>query len=125
LLFSGDHILNGSTTVIDPPDGHMGDYLDSLDRLLAACATYDIHFILPAHGYVLGPAPHAIAQLKAHRLHREAKVHAAMHALPQGSIADWVRHAYGDVPSHLWPIAERSLLAHVAHLQDLQEPHPR
>lgn len=118
LLFSGDHILNGSTTVIDPPDGHMGDYLASLDKLSLACATDEIAFILPAHGYVLGHAPLAIAQLKAHRLQREAKVQAAMRALPEGSVADWVRHAYGDVPSHLWPIAERSLVAHVAHLQE-------
>ncbi|MBP8150059.1 MAG: MBL fold metallo-hydrolase, partial [Limnohabitans sp.] len=44
LLFSGDHVLNGSTTVIDPPDGHMGDYLDSLDKLAAACETGGIEF---------------------------------------------------------------------------------
>jgi hypothetical protein len=114
-------MLNGSTTVIDPPDGHMGDYLASLDTLLHACTTDDIHFILPAHGYVLGQAPQAIAQLKAHRLQREAKVKAAMTALPHGDVADWVRHAYGDVPSHLWPIAERSLLAHVAHLEEQKQ----
>jgi pseudouridine synthase len=69
LLFSGDHILNGSTTVIDPPDGDMTAYLDSLDRLTAACvAEHAIDFILPAHGHVLGQAREAIAQLKAHRL---------------------------------------------------------
>ncbi len=55
LLFSGDHVLNGSTTVIDPPDGNMADYLDSLDRLDALCAEHGAEFILPAHGYVLGP----------------------------------------------------------------------
>jgi recombination protein RecT len=65
LLFSGDHILNGSTTVIDPPDGHMDAYLQSLDKLRAACEAGGIGFILPAHGYVLGEAPQAIAQLKA------------------------------------------------------------
>jgi glyoxylase-like metal-dependent hydrolase (beta-lactamase superfamily II) len=54
LLFSGDHILNGSTTVISPPDGNMIDYLDSLDRLHAMCLEHDIRYILPAHGYVLG-----------------------------------------------------------------------
>ena len=54
LLFSGDHILNGSTTVVDPPDGDMTAYLDSLDKLAAACETHGIEFILPAHGYVLG-----------------------------------------------------------------------
>jgi len=117
LLFSGDHILNGSTTVIDPPDGNMADYLHSLDKLYALCGDWNVEFILPAHGHVLGEARHAIAQLKAHRLAREAKVAAAMQALPQGSVQDWVQHVYGDVSEHLWPIAERSLLAHVEHLR--------
>ncbi len=113
LLFSGDHILNGSTTVIDPPDGNMADYLDSLDALSAACAEHGITHILPAHGYVLGQAADAIAHLKQHRLKREAKVIAAMQALPEGSMQDWVKLAYQDVPERLWPVAERSLLAHV------------
>ena len=50
LLFSGDHILNGSTTIINPPDGEMTAYLDSLDRLSSACDEHEIDFILPAHG---------------------------------------------------------------------------
>jgi recombination protein RecT len=99
ILFSGDHILNGSTTVIDPPDGNMSDYLASLDELEALCKQHDLRFILPAHGYVLshcdaaqaapghradarsdtqGGAARAIAALKAHRLKREAKIIAAM-----------------------------------------------
>src|SRR5205807_7706623 len=61
LLFSGDHVLNGSTTVVDPPDGDMTAYLASLDALAAACDEYGIEFILPAHGYVLGFARNAIA----------------------------------------------------------------
>jgi glyoxylase-like metal-dependent hydrolase (beta-lactamase superfamily II) len=81
LLFSGDHVLNGSTTVIDPPDGHMSDYLSSLDRLEAACVADRVEFILPAHGYVLGnvhgdahDAEDVIRRLRAHRLKREAKI---------------------------------------------------
>lgn len=120
LLFSGDHILNGSTTVVDPPDGNMADYLDSLDRLDAVCAEHGVEFILPAHGYVLGDARGAIAKLKAHRLAREAKVLAAMQALPQGSMDDWVRHAYDDVPPRMWPVAQRSLLAHVERIRSQQ-----
>ncbi len=120
LLFSGDHILNGSTTVIDPPDGNMADYLDSLDALDAACEAHQAQFILPAHGYVLGEARSAIARLKAHRLAREAKVQAAMQALPQGSMDDWVRHAYDDVPPRMWPVAQRSLLAHVERIRGLE-----
>jgi recombination protein RecT len=118
LLFSGDHVLNGSTTVIDPPDGHMGDYLASLDKLAAACNEHAIDFILPAHGHVLGFAQQAITQLKAHRLKREAKIAAAMQALPHGTLQDWVEKAYDDVPPRLWPVAARSLQAHVDHIRE-------
>ena len=113
LLLSGDHILNGSTTVIDPPDGNMADYLGSLDLLSAACAQHAVEFILPAHGYVLGQASSAIAHLKAHRLKREAKIKAVMQASPSGSLDDWVKQAYDDVDPRIWPVAKRSLLAHV------------
>jgi recombination protein RecT len=119
LLFSGDHILNGSTTVVDPPDGDMSAYIDSLDRLAAACRDHGIEFILPAHGYVLGFAPQAIAHLKAHRLQREAKVMAAMQAKPQGTLEEWVAIVYDDVPPRMWPVAKRSLLAHVQRIESL------
>ncbi|RYF69106.1 MAG: MBL fold metallo-hydrolase, partial [Comamonadaceae bacterium] len=119
LLFSGDHILNGSTTVVDPPDGDMTAYLDSLDTLDAACAADDIRFILPAHGHVLGNARGAIAHLKLHRLKREAKIAAVMRRLPEGSPDDWLPHAYDDVPERLWPVAARSLAAHVERIQRL------
>ena len=128
LLFSGDHILNGSTTIIDPPDGNMTDYLKSLDTLATACDAFHIDFILPAHGYVLtrcagiehtGGARRAIEELKAHRLKREAKVLAAMKKLPEGSIQDLVPLAYDDVNPGLWPIAARSLTAHVERIKSL------
>ncbi|MDP9971244.1 glyoxylase-like metal-dependent hydrolase (beta-lactamase superfamily II)/8-oxo-dGTP pyrophosphatase MutT (NUDIX family) [Variovorax paradoxus] len=117
LLFSGDHILNGSTTVVDPPDGDMNAYLDSLDKLDAACEAGGIDFILPAHGHVIGSARRAIAQLKAHRLKREAKIAAAMQRLPQGTPDDWLPLAYDDVPERMWPVAARSLAAHVARIR--------
>jgi recombination protein RecT len=124
LLVSGDHVLNGSTTVIDPPDGHMGDYLASLDKLSALCTQFRVEFILPAHGHVLGnewgepySALDCIAKLKAHRLARDAKVRRAMQALPDAQVADWLPLAYDDVPESLWPVAMRSLLAHVAYIQ--------
>jgi glyoxylase-like metal-dependent hydrolase (beta-lactamase superfamily II) len=126
LLFSGDHVLNGSTTVISPPDGHMGRYLDSLDKLLAACASDHIGLILPAHGYVLGNLPgepfdasDVIRRLKAHRLQREAKIARAMQAQPDGTLDDWVAVAYDDTPERLWPVAKRSLQAHVDHIREL------
>ena len=121
LLFSGDHVLNGSTTVINPPDGAMTAYLESLDVLSAACAEHAIMFILPAHGYVLDAAPHAIAQLKAHRLRRETKIAAVMAALPDGTLDDWLPLAYDDVGVHLWPVARRSLLAHAERLGQMTQ----
>ena len=119
LLFSGDHILNGSTTVINPPDGHMGDYLDSLDLLSAVCTEHHIEHILPAHGYVLEQALRVISHLKAHRLGREEKIAGVMQAHPEGTLDDWVAKAYDDAPRHLWPVAKRSLLAHVEHIRAL------
>jgi recombination protein RecT len=141
LLFSGDHILNGSTTIIDPPDGDMSAYLESLDKLDALCAQHDLRFILPAHGYVLshcdatqgapdsagdarsdsrGGARRAIAALKAHRLKREARVLAAMKLKPQADLQELLPIAYSDVDSKLWPIASRSLSAHIKRIRDLK-----
>lgn len=126
LLFSGDHILNGSTTVVDPPDGHMGQYLDSLTKLLAQCNEHRIEFILPAHGYVLGnfwarprSAPELIQKLYEHRMSRESKILQVIQHNPTGSMDDWVKLCYDDVPERIWPIAKRSLLAHVEHLREL------
>lgn len=119
LLFSGDHVLNGSTTVVGLPDGDMSAYIDSLDKLHALCGQLNIRFILPAHGHVLADAPGAIARLKAHRLAREAKVQAAMRAHPQGGPDAWLPLAYADTPEPLWPVARRSLMAHVARIQVL------
>ena len=124
LLFSGDHVLNGSTTVIDPPDGHMGDYLASLDKLMALGHAFQVEFILPAHGHVLGnvwgeaySAIDCMNRLKNHRLARERKVLNAMQALPDGSMNDWLALVYDDVPQAIWPVAMRSLEAHVQHIR--------
>jgi recombination protein RecT len=122
LLFSGDHILNGSTTVIDPPDGHMGHYLQSLDVLAEVCTKMQVEFILPAHGHVMPNALGAIRHLKAHRLAREAKIAATMQSNPNGSLDTWLPIAYDDVDPRIWPVAKRSLLAHVEHIQQLQTP---
>ena len=124
LLFSGDHILNGSTTVINPPDGNMNTYLDSLDVLSAACDEHQIEFILPAHGYVIGQAKSAIAQLKAHRLKREAKIVSVMQAMPGGTLDDWVQLAYDDVDERIWPVAKRSLAAHVERIESIKPSFP-
>jgi glyoxylase-like metal-dependent hydrolase (beta-lactamase superfamily II) len=119
LLFSGDHVLNGSTTVVGLPDGDMSAYIDSLDTLHALCGALSLNFILPAHGHVMADAPGAIARLKAHRLAREARVLEAMRAQPEGGPDKWVPMAYADTPEALWPVARRSLMAHVARIETL------
>ena len=74
MLFTGDHVMQGSTVVINPPDGDMRAYLASLEKLLAE----DLAIIAPGHGYLIG-APHKeVRRLVAHRLAREAKVAAAL-----------------------------------------------
>ena len=101
----------------------MAQYLDSLDKLDAICASEGVEFILPAHGHVLGAARSVIAGLKQHRLAREAKVIAAMQTQPAGSPTDWVKLAYADTPEALWPMAERSLIAHVERIRALGLAH--
>ncbi|MGJ7488893.1 MBL fold metallo-hydrolase [Variovorax sp. ZT4R33] len=117
LLFSGDHILNGSTTVVDPPDGNMTAYLDSLDLLDDVCRVGGVDFILPAHGYAIASARDAIAALKMHRFRREARILEAMREHPEGTPEDWLPIAYADVPQRLWPMAARSLAAHVERIR--------
>ena len=126
LLFSGDHILNGSTTVVDPPDGNMNAYMTSLEKLKAICIAEKIEFILPAHGHVLGntlgapfDAIEHIHRLIQHRLKREAKIKSVVVKDPQGDLSSWVKVAYDDVPERVWPAAKRSLSAHVERLVEL------
>ena len=112
LLFSGDHILNGSTTVIDHPDGNMLDYMNALHRLAGESLSY----ILPAHGYVLGQPYEVIDGLVRHRLKRERKVQAALTQTGGGNLDDLVLVAYDDVDKILHPVAKRSLTAHLVKL---------
>ena len=119
LLLTGDHILGGTTTIVDPPDGDMTAYLDSLDRLAALCAASRVDFLLPGHGHAINEPLAAIAALKAHRLQREVKVLEALRAEPDGDPGTWIARAYDDTPSGLWPVAERSFLAHMIRLRRL------
>lgn len=111
-LFTGDHIINGSTVVIDPPDGNMSDYLHSLERL----AQLDCAAIAPGHGDVIHAPATAIEDLIRHRLRREAKVAAAVADSPGATLHELVKVVYSDVNPSLHPLAERSLLAHLEKL---------
>lgn len=112
LLYSGDHINNGSTVVIDPPDGDMHAYLKALHALLDE----PIDYILPAHGWVLGFAHEAIRQLIGHRLGRERKVLEAVRNRGPAELKTLLPVVYDDVDPMMHPIAARSLLAHLEKL---------
>jgi recombination protein RecT len=114
LLLSGDHINNGSTVVIDPPDGNMADYLEALHRLLHE----PIDYILPAHGWALGPAHEAIRHLINHRMAREAKVLGAVRRARSAPMGQLLPVVYDDVRPELHAVATRSLLAHMQKLQE-------
>jgi glyoxylase-like metal-dependent hydrolase (beta-lactamase superfamily II)/8-oxo-dGTP pyrophosphatase MutT (NUDIX family) len=112
MLFTGDHVMQGSTVVINPPDGDMRAYLASLELLLAE----DIAIIAPGHGYLIG-APHKEARrLIAHRLARENKVKAAIGRLGDPTPDELLPAVYDDVPAGRHHVAARSLAAHLAKL---------
>lgn len=107
-LFSGDTILGEGTAVIAPPDGDMGDYLDSLDRLRAL----HVDRIFPGHFRPLNGGRDVIDGYIAHRRAREERVLAALDGGPQ-TIEQIVARAYDDTPAELHPAAAMSALAHL------------
>ena len=113
-LYTGDHIMNGSTVVIDPPDGNMSAYLQSLERL----KDFSIKAIAPGHGDLLHEPIEAVDWLIAHRLEREAKVVAALEQHPNSTSTELVPYVYQEVDEKLYGWAERSLLAHLGKLSD-------
>jgi glyoxylase-like metal-dependent hydrolase (beta-lactamase superfamily II) len=116
LLFTGDHIMNGSTVVIAPPDGDMSAYIASLELLKA----YDLEKIAPGHGDLIQNPLGAIEWLIEHRLEREAKVLTKVDALGSAGLDELVGHVYDDVPVELHRVAKLSLEAHLNKLVDEQ-----
>lgn len=112
ILFSGDHVMAWSTTVVAPPDGSMADYMASLERLLARPQdrTY-----LPGHGGPVSDPQGYVAALKAHRQRREAAI---LERLETGeeTIPEIVATLYRDVDPALHGAAAMSVLAHLEHL---------
>jgi glyoxylase-like metal-dependent hydrolase (beta-lactamase superfamily II) len=112
MLFTGDHVMQGSTVVISPPDGDMQAYLASLERLLAL----EIAALAPGHGWIIATPHEEVRRLIAHRLKREAKVAAALARRSPATLDALVPLAYDDVPERLHPVARRSLHAHLIKL---------
>ena len=109
MLFTGDHVMQGSTVVINPPDGDMRAYLRSLEKLL----TEDIAVIAPGHGYLVGAPLRELRRLIAHRLGRERKVVRALEQLGEASVDELLPIVYDDVPTRIHRVAARSLTAHL------------
>ncbi len=113
MLFAGDHVMQGSTVVINPPDGDMKDYLESLDRLLEE----DITWLAPAHGFLMGRVQSVVDWLTTHRLTRERKVVKSLAEHGPCTLTELTPHAYDDVPTSVHGLAARSLLAHLIKLK--------
>jgi glyoxylase-like metal-dependent hydrolase (beta-lactamase superfamily II) len=115
-LFTGDHIMQGSTVVIAPPDGDMAAYLDSLERLKTIRPR--LKAIAPGHGHVIDDPQATIDEYIAHRRERERQVLAALSARGEATIAEIVEDVYADVDPALHPVAKRSVWAHLRKLAD-------
>jgi glyoxylase-like metal-dependent hydrolase (beta-lactamase superfamily II) len=113
LMFTGDHVMQGSTVVISPPDGDMHAYFASLEKLLAL----DIAALAPGHGHVISTPHEEVRRLIAHRLKREDKVFDALTRKHPATLDELVPLAYDDVNERLFPIARRSLHAHLLKLE--------
>jgi glyoxylase-like metal-dependent hydrolase (beta-lactamase superfamily II) len=110
-LFSGDHVMGWSTTVISPPDGHMGDYFRSLEKVRKR----NFSTIWPTHG---PPVTDVAPFLDAYIAHRHAREQAIVDRMRAGEtrIPDMVKVIYRDVDKRLHPAACHSVLAHIIHL---------
>ena len=114
-LFTGDHVMQASTVVINPPDGDMAAYLRSLREL----QEHDLDWLAPGHGFLMAQPKQAMQAIVAHRLKREAKVVAAMQLARAGRRPKRLLAAvYDDVPPRLHAMAMRSLTAHLFKLRD-------
>lgn len=113
LLFTGDHVMQGSTVVISPPDGDMVAYLKSL----AALFELDIARIAPGHGHPIDNPHDEARRLIAHRLKREQKVVAAFVPSAAATLDELVATVYSDTPQRLHQAARRSLHAHLLKLE--------
>lgn len=112
LLFTGDHLMSGSTVIIIPPDGSMRLYLESLARLRGL----PLVALAPGHGALMPRAIAEIDRVAAHRLAREAKLARALDARGAATLEDVLPEVYDDVPRFMHAYARHSLLAHVVKL---------
>lgn len=113
LLFTGDHVLQGTTPVILPPDGDMADYFASLKLV----QSMGVKYLAPGHGGLMDNPQQEIEQLLQHRLRREAKIVAGLQQLQEANLDELVQVVYDDIAAHLIPWAKKTLLAHLLKLE--------
>jgi len=120
-LFSGDHVMGWSTTLVAPPDGDMRAYMASLARLQQQRWSR----LLPGHGDAVADPTQRLADLVTHRLAREAALLAELQRGPR-AVPDLTRAVYTDIPQHLLPAAAQNVLAHLVDLatRNLVSAHP-
>ena len=110
-LFCGDHVMGWSTTIVSPPDGHMGTYIASLERLLDG----DDRTYWPTHGApIRNPGPYVRSLIE----HRRLRAYQVETCLRDGidTIPEMVKRLYQDLPVRMHPAAARSVLSTVIHL---------
>ena len=112
ILFSGDHIMGWSTTVIIPPDGNMSSYIDSLKKVL----DYDYKVVYPTHGGPIVKPKQFVRALIKHRLMRQKQI---TNELKKNklSLKEMVCKFYKTTDKRLWPAAEKSILANLLSLK--------
>lgn len=112
ILFTGDHIMGWSTTVISPPDGNMALYIDSLKKLLAV----ECIALYPTHGPPIKDPEIFIRNLMKHRLEREAQIVRALRRSDH-TVADLVKIIYPTIEEALKAAASQSVISHLIKLQ--------
>ena len=112
VLFSGDHIMEGSTVVISPPDGNMAVYLDSLAKVRAI----RLKAIAPGHGRLIEDPKAAIDEYVEHRLAREQQILDLVTESGTTKIDDLVEVIYADINPDLHPVARKTVHAHLIKL---------
>ncbi|WP_339716638.1 MBL fold metallo-hydrolase [uncultured Sneathiella sp.] len=110
-LFTGDHVMGWSTTVVSPPDGNMSQYMQSLEKLLS----FDYHTYWPTHGPAITETGPFVEALIAHRQERMDQIRQCLKSGPM-TIPKMVKRMYTDVPANLHPAAARSVFAHILHM---------
>ena len=113
IMFSGDHVMGWSTSVISPPDGDMGSYLQSLEKLLAR---QEVRY-WPTHGPAIESPQEFVQAFIAHRKKREEDIKSCLHA-GMTKIPDIVEQLYKSTDPKLYGAAGRSVLAHLIHMAE-------